>query len=425
MKLPHRLGKFELLMQIGQGGTGKVYLAHDTFSHREVAVKVIDQATLADPEFNEESLKQFINEISLAGQLHHPHIVSILEASITDDSGYVAMEYIPGGNLVRYTTHGSLLPIESILQIVFKCCGALDYAYRQGIIHRDIKPENLMLVSGTEVKIADFGASIFYKGQITQKVVVGTPSYMSLEQISGKRLTHASDMYSLGIVAYQLLTGVLPFRAKSIGELFEAIANVAPAMPSSYRPEISAGLDKVIMRMIAKTPEERYENWAELALEIAEIGRFSSFLQPIADSEKFTMLREKKELQEFSDPDIWELVHASNWSKIPAHTIVLREDEAGHSMYMLASGSLKVTKNGRLLNVIKPGEHFGEMAYIQRGTKRHATIEAMSDSIIAEFSFEALDNMSNTCQLYLAKIMLNSMTDRVALSGDRISQMRG
>ena len=425
MKLPYRLGKYELIMQIGEGATGKVYLAHDTFAHREVAVKIIDQVTLENPEFKEECLKQFINEVSLAGQLFHPHIVSILEASITDSSGYVAMEYIPGGNLVRYTTPGSLLPIETVLQLIFKCCGALDYAYRQGVIHRDIKPENLMLGAGTEVKIADFGASIFYQAQVTQKVVVGTPSYMSLEQISGHRLTHASDMYSLGVVAYQLLTGVLPFRAKNITELFEVIARNDPAKPSSHRPEIPAALDRIILRMIAKSPEERYDNWAELALEIAETGRFSTFQQPTTDSEKFTMLREKKELFEFTDPDIWELIQASNWSKIPAHTILLREDEAGHSMYVLASGSLKVTKNGRLLNVIKPGEHFGEMAYIQRGTKRHATLEAMSDSIIAELPFEALDKLSHTCQLHLAKILLHSMTDRVALSGDRIAQMRG
>jgi len=234
MKLPYRLGKYELLMQIGEGATGKVYLAHDTFAQREVAVKMIDQATLADPEFNEERLEQFITEISLAGKLAHPHIVTILEASITDDLGYIAMEYVPGGNLVRYTYPQALLPIATVLQIIFKCCGALDYAYRQGIIHRDIKPENLMLVSGTEVKIADFGSSIFYQAQVTQKVVVGTPSYMSLEQISGHRLTHAADMYSLGVVAYQLLTGVLPFRAKNITELFEAIANNIPAPPSEY-----------------------------------------------------------------------------------------------------------------------------------------------------------------------------------------------
>lgn len=425
MKLPYRLGKYELMMQIGSGATGKVYLSRDTFAHREVAIKVIDQATLSDPEFNAESLDQFITEISLAGRLSHPHIVTILEASVTDDAGYIAMEYVPGGNLVRYTTAGNLLPIETILQLIFKSCGALDYAYRQGIIHRDIKPENLMLVSGTEIKIADFGSSIFYKAQITQKVVIGTPAYMSMEQISGQRLTHASDMYSLGVVAYQLLTGELPFRAKSITGLFDAIANQLPDAPSTHRTEISAALDKIILRMIAKNPEERFGSWAELALEIADIGKFSTFHQPVTDSEKFTMLRDKNELGEFSDPDIWELVHASKWSKIPARTTVLREDESGKSMYILASGSIKVTKNGRLLNVIKPGEHFGEMAYIQRGTKRQATLETLADSIIAEFTFEDVENLSHGCQLCLAKILLNAMTDRVTLAGDRIAKMYG
>jgi eukaryotic-like serine/threonine-protein kinase len=425
MKLPHRLGKYELMMQIGSGATGNVYLAHDTFTHREVAIKVIDQTTLADPEFNAECLDQFITEISLAGQLAHPHIVTILEASVTDDAGYVAMEYIPGGNLVRYTKPDNLLPLETVLQLVFKCCGALDYAFRQGIIHRDIKPENLMLVSGSEVKIADFGSSIFYKAQITQKVVVGTPSYMSWEQISGHRLTHSSDMYSLGVVAYQLLCGVLPFRAKSITELFDSIANHDPAPLSMHRSDIPAALDRIILRMIAKIPEDRYDNWAELALDIAEIGRFSTFLQPVTDIEKFTMLREKNELFEFSDPDIWELIHASKWSRIPARTIVLKEDETGNSMYILALGSIKVTKNGRLLNVIKPGEHFGEMAYIQRGTTRQASLETLADSIIAEFSFEAVENLSHGCQLRLAKILLNAMTDRVTLAGDRIAKMYG
>ncbi len=423
MKLPYRLGKYELIMQIGTGATGKVYLAHDTFTHREVAVKMIDQATLADPEFSEDRLNQFITEISLAGQLHHPHIVSILEASIADDCGYVAMEYIAGGNLARYTNPGSLLPIADVLQLIFKCCGALDYAYRQGVIHRYIKPDNLMLVSGTEVKIADFGSSIFYQAQITQKVVVGTPAYMSLEQISGHRLTHACDMYSLGVVAYQLLTGVLPFMAKTITELFEVIAHNIPQPPSKHRPEIPPALDNIILRMIAKNAEDRYANWAELALEIAGAGRFSALQQPIPDSEKFTMLRGKDKFSGFPDPYLWELIRKCTWSRIPARSVVLKEDEPGHSMFILAAGSLKVTKNGRLLNVISPGEHFGEMAYIQSGTTRQATVESLADSIIAEITFEGVDKLTHGCQLRLSKLLLNAMTDRVALSGNRISRM--
>jgi serine/threonine protein kinase len=425
MKFPYRLGKYELMMHIGEGATGKVYLARDTFSHREVAVKIIDQSMLTDPEFNEQRLSQFITEISLAGELDHPHIIAIVDASITDDCGYVAMEYVHGGNLVKFTTTANLLPISTLLHMLFKCCGALDYAFRRGIVHRDIKPENLMLVSGSEIKIADFGSSIFSQAQVTQKVVIGTPSYMSLEQIAGERLTHASDMYSLGVVAYQLLTGVLPFRAKNITELFEVIAHNIPQPPSNYRAEISPELDRIILRMIAKNPDDRYSSWAELALEIAETGRFSAFHQPISNHEKFTLLRSKNELFEFSDPDIRELMHSANWTRIPARTTIITEDEPAQCMYILLSGSIKVTKKGRLLNVVKPGEHFGEMAYIQRGTNRQATLETMSDSIIAEFPFATLDSLSNGCQLHLSKILLNAMTDRVTLAGNRISQMYG
>jgi len=425
MKLPQRLGKYELISRIGEGATGRVYLAIDTFTQREIAVKIIEQSTIADSEFNEEYLKQFITEISLAGRLDHPHIVATLEASITDNSGYIAMEYVPGGNLVRYTTPEALLSIDAVLQIIFKCCGALDYAFRQGIIHRDIKPENLMLVSDTEVKIADFGSSLFYKTQVTQMLVVGTPSYMSMEQISGHRLTHASDMYSLGVVAYQLLTGFLPFRAKSIAQLFEVIAENKPVLLRSHNPDIPVALEQTILQMIGKNPEDRFESWADLALNIADIGRFSTFQQPVQDSEKYYLLRRKKELTDFSDQNIWELVRNSTWRRVPARTLLMQENETAESMFILAEGSIKVTKNGRLLNVIKPGEHFGEMAYIQPGTTRQATLETILDSIIAEFSFYVLDKLSNGCQLRLSKILLYAMTDRVTLAGNRIARMYG
>jgi len=242
-----------------------------------------------------------------------------MEASVTEDTGYVAMEYVPGGNLLRYTYSDALLPIENVLQVIFKCCGALDYAFRQGVIHRDIKPANIMVVSGTDVKIADFGAAVFYQAQVTQMVTTGTPSYMSLEQLNGRRLTHLSDMYSLGVVAYELLTGVLPFQGQTMTELFDAIAEKDAAPPSSHRPELPEELDRIILRMIAKTPDDRYLNWADLALEIAEIGRFSTFRQAIPDSEKFSLLRERNELREFSDPDIWEFIQASKWQAPGPH----------------------------------------------------------------------------------------------------------
>jgi serine/threonine protein kinase len=425
VQLPCKLSKYNLTRVIGEGATGKVYYAIDTFSGREVAVKLIDQDVLSDSEFNEECRKQFLNEASLAGQLTHPHIVAILEASATEDDGYVVMEYVPEGNLARYTLPDMLLPIGDVLQIIFKCCGALDYAFRSGIIHRDIKPANIMVMSGVNVKIADFGAAVFYKAQVTQKVTVGTPFYMSPEQIQGRCLTNLSDMYSLGIVAYELLTGIRPFHGRNMPELFEAIARKEALPPSEYRPELPEELDRIILRMIAKKPEDRYSNWVDLALEIAGIGRFSKFQQGISDSDKFNMLRASDTLREFSDPEIWELVQASVWTKHPAKTVFLREGEPGQSMYFLVSGQMKVTKQGRLLNIIKAGEYFGEMAYIRRETNRQATLETFSDVIIAEFPFQALEKLSSGCELRLVKTLLLSMTDRLMLAGERIARMSG
>jgi len=425
MDLPYRLGKYELDKQIGKGATGKVYHAIDTFSGADVAVKMIDETVLHDPEFNEACRKQFLNEAALAGHLSHPHVVSILEASVTEDSGYIVMEYVPGGNLVRHTYHDNMLSVGDVLQILYKCCSALEYACGLGIIHRDIKPANIMISSGTNVKIADFGTAVFYKEQITMAVTAGTPSYMSLEHLKGGRVDFLSDMYSLGIVAYELLVGQLPFEGDTMDALFDAIANKEPVPPSSRRSGIPPELDRIILRMIEKKPEERYSTWAELAAELAKLGRFITSRQTIPDSEKFGTLRSMQALRDFPDPEIWELVQVSKWTKLPGGTVILREDEPGRSMFILATGGLRVSREGHLLNVIKPGEFFGEMAYIQRGSDRQATLEAIADVVIAEFTFTELEKLSTSCELRLVKALLSSMTDRLITADIRIVRMHG
>ena len=425
MELPHRLGKYELDKLIGIGATGGVYHALDTFTGREVAVKLIDEAVLHDREFNETARKQFINEASLAGKLSHPHVVSILEASITEDSGYIVMEYVPEGSLIRHTYHDNLLPVVDVLQIIYKCCSALEYAFNQGIVHRDIKPGNIMVVSGTNVKITDFGSSVFYKEQIKQAVTAGTPSYMSIEHIKGDSVSYLSDMYSLGIVAYELLTGRLPFEADTLIELLYDISIKMVEPPSARRSGIPPELDKIIIKMIARNPEDRYPTWAALEADIDKLSRLCISEQDINDSEKFGMLRAMQELREFPDPEIWELVHASKWSKLPVGAIALREDEPGQSMFILISGSMRVTKQGRLLNTIKGGEFFGEMAYIQRGSNRQATLETTSDATVAEFTFEALEKLGVECELRLVKSLLNTMTSRLIAADISIVRMYG
>jgi serine/threonine protein kinase len=425
MDLPYRLGKYELDKQIGLGATGKVYHGVDTFTGQEVAVKIIDEAVLHDPEFNDECRKQFHTEAALAGRLAHPHVVSILEASMMENSGYIVMEYVPGGNLVRHTYQGSLLPMGEVLQIIYKCCSALEYAFNLGIVHRDIKPANIMTVSGTNVKIADFGTAVFYKEQITQSVTSGTPSYMSLEHLRGKQVSNLSDMYSLGVVAYELLTGRRPFEADTLDALFDAISYNEPLPPSARRAGIPPELDRIVLRMFARNPEDRYPSWTALEQEIANLGHFGIAPHDVSDTEKFLALRAMVSLHELPDPEIWELIQTSKWSKLSAHEVVLREGTSGNSMYILASGSMQVTREGRYLNVIGPGEFFGEMAYIQRGSHRQATLETTSDSVVVEFPFAELEKLSASCELHFVKALLNSMTDRLIEADIRIVHMHG
>src|SRR5467141_3182665 len=152
MDLTLQVGKYEVQKHLGKGATGTVYLAKDTFTGREVALKTIEPEVFRDPEFGTVYRSQFLNEASLAGKLRHPHIVSILDAVVSENSGHIAMEYVTGGDLSEHAAPESLLPVADVLQIGFKCCGALEYAAQQGIVHRDIKPANIMRVAGTDIQ---------------------------------------------------------------------------------------------------------------------------------------------------------------------------------------------------------------------------------------------------------------------------------
>jgi serine/threonine protein kinase len=418
-----RLGKFQLRKILGKGASGTVFLALDTFTGKDVALKVLDPEVVNSPGFDRTNTAQFMNEASLAGKLQHPHIASILEASVTEKSGYIAIEYVPGGDLSQYTTPGKQLPQEQAIQIAFKCCGALDYAFRQGIVHRDIKPANILVVSGTNIKVADFGAAFLSKGPAEQIAAIGSPLYMSPEQVRGEPLGHHSDMFSLGVVLYQLFTGQLPLMASTLDELLTKICDELPLAPSARRPELSPDIDRILLRMMAKSPEQRYPSWAELALDIAKIGRLSVHQSSIADSEKFVALKKVRLLGQLDDAELWELVHTGRWSRAPARAVIVSEGAAGRSLFFVGSGRVKVTKQGRLLNLLEAGECVGEMSFVKQGEMaRQATVEAMEDVLLAEFEKDALDQVSLKCRYHFAQALMHSLVDRLALADSRLIQ---
>ena len=423
MQEGERLGKYEIRSTLGKGAAATVYLAHDTFSDRPVALKVLNPALFSHPKFREVYRTQFQVEASLAGKLMHPHIVAIFDAVIGEDSGHIVMEYVAGGNLLPYVSGRSLLPIDNAIEVVFKCCGALDYAFRHGIVHRDIKPANIMVGDGTEVKIGDFGAALLQASEQSQKIRAGTPSYMSPEQIQSQPLTEHSDMFCLGTVLYELVTGVKPFAAKTVPQIFARIVSEDPVPPSEVRPGVPKALDDIVLKALAKAPADRFATWADFALELATIGRMRSSQQAVPDSEKFEALRRVPLLGALGEPDLWALVKAGQWTRAGANQVIIGEDEQSDRLYFLAKGEAKVTKRGRLLNVIRAGEFFGEMSFISGGAApRQATVESLSELVIASFDRAALDKVRANCQLSLLWTILGNMADRLALADARLAQ---
>jgi serine/threonine protein kinase len=421
--MAEQIGKYELKGLLGEGASGSVHLATDTFSGAEVALKVINPAIFKDPDFGQVHRSQFLNEASLAGKLNHPHIVAILDAVVTEDAGYIAMEYVRGTNLSKYADPANLLSVGDAIEVGFKCCGALDYAFREGVIHRDIKPANIMVSGGTEVKITDFGAAFLRSGKINETVSIGTPAYMSPEQINGNTLTHKTDMYCAGVVLYELLTGRRPFVAGSMPELIRKVLTEAPVPPSELRASLPRGIDNLVLRALEKNPEDRYPSWADFALEIASIGKLSVYVHSIPDIEKYASLRAVGALANLTDAEIWELVKVARWSRVPARTVLLEEDAIGGTLLFLAKGDLKVTKQGQLLNIISSGEWFGEMSYIGGGDMlRQATIESMTDATVAEFSVADLEGTSMGCRHHLLRALLRNVVDRLVLSNVRLAK---
>jgi len=412
-----QVGKYDVQKMLGKGATGTVYLAKDTFSGREVALKTIEPEVFRDPEFGTVYRTQFLNEASLAGKLKHPHIVSILDAVVGEDSGYIAMELVTGGDLVPYTSPDKLLPVADVLQIGFKVCGALDYAFKEGIVHRDIKPANLMIAKGTEVKIADFGAATLRKSHVVQTAMMGSPYYMSPEQIAGKELDFHSDMYSLGVSLYELLTGKKPFTAETIEMLVQKIQNQEPVPPSSARSGLPKSVDSVVLRAMAKKPERRYRSWAEFALDLSKVVQQTLPPGVIPDSEKYVALRKVEMLAALSDTEFWELARAGDWTRVAPNQTIVSENAKGKSFYFIGKGQAKVTRQGRLLNMVNEGECFGEMAYIRAGRlPRRATVESMTELLLAEFEPEAVGRMSMGAQLYLTRAMVRNLVDRLELA---------
>jgi serine/threonine-protein kinase len=261
------LGRYQVEKELGKGAMGVVYLGRDPKIGRTVAIKTL--ALSAEFEGSEltDVRERFFREAETAGRLQHPNIVTIFDAGEEHDLAYIAMEFLHGRDLVDHTRAGQLLPVATVLSIGERVALALDHAHRQQVVHRDIKPANVMYDPATDaVKVTDFGiARITGTSKTKTGMVLGTPSFMSPEQLGGQRVDGRSDLYSLGVMLFQLLTGVLPLRGDSMAALMYQIANTPAPGVRELRPELPQDLADILAKTLAKSPSERYQTGAEIA----------------------------------------------------------------------------------------------------------------------------------------------------------------
>ncbi len=267
------LGRYEIEKELGRGAMGVVYLGRDPKINRMVAIKTMMLEEGSDGESTKSVKERFFREAESAGTLNHPNIVRIFDAGDENDVAYIAMELLDGHDLVKYGQKDGLLPLEKALEYVATVADALDYAHAQGIVHRDIKPANIMLLKDGSIRVADFGiARITSSSKTATGTVMGTPSYMSPEQVAGKKVDGRSDLFSLAVALYELTTGEKPFKGgDGIGTLLFQIANDPHPDITTIKPDLPPGLRAVIDKGLAKSPDERFQRGSEFAAAIRAV----------------------------------------------------------------------------------------------------------------------------------------------------------
>ena len=433
--MPAQIGKYRVLRRLGEGATAEVFLCHDDFKGRDVAIKRVRPVVPGDPMDGRFSERFYAAEAALVGRLNHPNVVQIFDAVPDPVSPYLVMEYVPGSTLRPFCRADQLLPLELIVEIGFKCAMALGYVYRQGLIHRDVKPANLLGVLNngtiTDVKISDFGSVLNLDSEVTQIYRVGSLAYMSPEQLDGSTLDCRADMYSLGAVLYHLIAGRPPFEAQVQSAMMHQIYHVKPDSLVGLRDGVSPGLDAMVQRALAKDPAQRYANWEAFAQALSglitnrEVPRGQ--LQHVLDSERFNLLRSLDFFANFGDVELWEVVHRAKWQRFHFGHALYRKGEEGNSFHILAQGEVEVFRDGKKVAQLGAGTSIGEMAYLAPNPelKRHSTDVIVTEpATTISFTPDTLVQVSPNCRHLFDAAFIRVLVRRLHAAHEALAHPR-
>ena len=425
-KLPEKIGKYPIIGTAGRGNMGLVYIGYDPFNDCDVAVKVCKLRPDMDPKTARITRKLFFNEAHMAGVLDHPNILRILDAGEENGEPYIVMEYVDGGStLAAHCSKDRLLPIETVGELIFKCAKALDYAHRRGVIHRDIKPSNLMLTSEGDVKIGDFGIAHLPMDESTHVMgIMGSPMYMSPEQVQDERLTYHTDLYSLGVVMYELLVGFTPFRASNFPQLVNKITNEEPQSPRELRGELPEAVDSIVKRAMTKDRAHRYQSGSEMASDlIAAFPSLGKRSDEAIDENAFRETRKLSLFNDFSDEELREVLRVGDWESYGPGDIIITEGTSEYSFCILVAGDVVVRKRNLDLTSLSAGDCFGEMNYLRR-SKRTASIIALNDVSLLRITETQMEQALESCQKRFNRVFLRTLVERLERTSEELTELR-
>ncbi|RDE52533.1 MAG: serine/threonine protein kinase [Candidatus Accumulibacter meliphilus] len=416
--MTEKIGKYQIIRTLGKGATAVVYLAQDPDADRQVAIKLIrfgkDSAAMS-----RRLRKIFQTEDAIGRRLNHPNIVKVYDAVVEKDQAYLVMEFVDGGALDRFCSINRLLPMHRVIGIIFKCCLALDHAFHQGVVHRDIKPANILLDADDNPRITDFGLGLnLHKdmGQDSTFVMgVGSPAYMSPEQVKNYPLNHKTDLYSLGVLLFQLLTGRLPYRANNPATLVYKIVNMDAPSVCALNPNLPAGLDAIIKKSLEKDLYSRYRNGAAFAKDLSAVRyQMLDEDQTQQDLTHFERLRRLDFFVEFEDIELWEVLRISRWREISEKVTLIREGDNHRKFGVIIDGFVEVSTNGRVICRLGSSDVIGEMAFLHpTNALRHATVVTLEATLFLEINSAALELASDELRERFNKVLLTNVLGRL------------
>ncbi|MBX2836343.1 MAG: protein kinase [Gammaproteobacteria bacterium] len=421
--VPAEIGRYTIGAKIGSGTCGVVHLALDNVLNREVAIKL---SPIGEPQVSTGKVpgaqRAYQTEVVAAGRLRHSNIVTVYDAGQYEELNYLVMEAVEGKSLKEFGKGKELLPVHRAIEIIIDTCRALDYSHRQDILHRDIKPANIMLGDDGSVKLLDYGIAVGLTGTAglgKQGPTLGTPNYMSPEQIMGRELTPASDFYSLATVLFELLTGKQLFKAGKVKDLFRIVVNQPAPRLTDARKDLPEELADVLAKALEKKPELRFQSGIEMAAALQPFAESFKIIEqrPPAQQKFIRQLQTQTFFQAFSEVEVALLLELVKVRTYEVDEILLPPSEPPlRSLLIVTDGLVRVTDNDDLIRVCGEGDCVGELGFIQ-GTADSKTFTALTSVNALEVSADSLSHLPPKVHLHYYRAISDILVERSARSG--------